>query len=68
MISFSQLKERNSRNTVTLPDEMVKVVKYIGHVMIKSILHLKDVLYIPNFKYNMLPDHKLAEWDSRIFV
>ncbi|KAK9689148.1 hypothetical protein RND81_09G038700 [Saponaria officinalis] len=44
---------------VGLPDGTTKLVTYIGEVTIHSDIILHDVLYIPDFKHNLLSVGKL---------
>ena len=41
-------------STVTLPNNAVVPVKHIGDVRLKQDLLLTDVLYVPDFKFNLL--------------
>ncbi|KAF7845046.1 uncharacterized protein G2W53_001951 [Senna tora] len=60
MSLFSQIKEVKGSHTVNLPDGSVKNVSHIGEVVINSKILLKDVLYVPEFRYNLISVHRLA--------
>lgn len=57
---FSQLKALKGQNVVYLPDGTIKMVQYTGHIVLHSGFILKDVLYIPDFRLNLLLVHKLV--------
>ncbi|KAF7812032.1 Retrovirus-related Pol polyprotein from transposon TNT 1-94 [Senna tora] len=61
------LKVIRGKNTVTLPDGSVKVVKSMGTTMINGCLRLDNVLYVPEFRYNLISVSKLVS-DSSIEV
>ncbi|KAF7835631.1 Integrase, catalytic core [Senna tora] len=65
---FTTLNNVNNRNTVLLPDGSEKEVKYVGEVKINNRIILKGVLYIPEFHYNLLSVHILAETGNVQFV
>lgn len=56
---FSQLKEMKGNNTFTRLDGTVKIVKHTGHVILNSEI-VFNVLFIPDFKLNLLSVHKLV--------
>lgn len=58
--SFSNLRELQSNNSVTLPDGSVKTVKYSRDVALKPNLILHNVLFIPEFYLNLISVHKLT--------
>lgn len=57
---FSQLREVKGIRTIFLPDGSVKRVKYVGDISLNFNILLKEVLYIPEFQYNLMSVHKLA--------
>lgn len=61
MSSLTQLKKLTVNNSVTLPDGSVKYVKYIGNVIINPNMKSHEVLYIPDFHFNLVSVHKLTE-------
>lgn len=46
---------------VCLPGGSIKVVTHTSDVTLNDKIVLKDVLYVPSFKYNVLSNNKLAE-------
>ncbi|KAF7812241.1 Cysteine-rich RLK (receptor-like protein kinase) 8 [Senna tora] len=52
--------EPRGKNTVQLPDGITKRVQYVGNVILGGKLILRNVLYVPDFKYNLISVHKLA--------
>ncbi|KAF7834460.1 uncharacterized protein G2W53_009319 [Senna tora] len=54
-------------NTVTLPDGSVKYVSSVGTVRLSDALQLKNVLFVPDFRYNLIFVSKLV-CDSSIQV
>ncbi|KAF7816942.1 uncharacterized protein G2W53_030911 [Senna tora] len=65
---FSSLRDVNNSNTVLLPDGTVKKVKHIGEVRINDKILLKEVLYVPDFRYNLISVHRLAESGQMQFM
>lgn len=65
---FSELREVKGRSTVHLPDGSVKQIMCIGDVVLNEKLILKDVLYVPEFKYNLISVCKLATVSDCSFV
>ncbi|KAF7835872.1 ribonuclease H [Senna tora] len=61
------LKVIRGKNTVTLPDGSVKIVKSMGTAKINGCLRLDNVLYVPEFRYNLISVSKLVS-DSSIEV
>ncbi|KAF7842363.1 uncharacterized protein G2W53_004661 [Senna tora] len=59
------LKPLMQPRLVHLPDKSKKIIHNIGTVIINSELVLKNVLFVPSFKYNLLSVNKLAK-DSNI--
>ncbi|KAF7841438.1 Retrovirus-related Pol polyprotein from transposon TNT 1-94 [Senna tora] len=57
---LTDLRAKEGKNTVTLPDGSVKIVQYIGKVFLSSKLILEDVLFVPEFKYNLISVGKLT--------
>lgn len=53
--------------TITLPTGATAVITHIGDVKLPNGLQLKNVLYVPQFKHNLLSIHKLAK-DSKCDV
>jgi len=51
---FSTTTSLHNPVFVTLPDATLKTVTTIGNIPISSSLTLHDVLYVPDFKYNLL--------------
>ena len=51
---FSTTKTLTTPIHVTLPDSSSKPVTVLGTIPISSTLSLNNVLYVPNFKYNLL--------------
>ncbi|KAF7810395.1 UBN2_3 domain-containing protein [Senna tora] len=47
---------KGSNNTEQLPDGVVKNVKLIGRAKISDALSLEHVLFVPDFKYNLISD------------
>lgn len=54
-------------SSVTLPDNSFISVKLSGDIRLSSTVVLKDVLYVPVFKFNLLSISKLAQ-DSRLSI
>ncbi|KAF7825809.1 putative LRR receptor-like serine/threonine-protein kinase [Senna tora] len=52
--------EPRGKNTVQLPDGITKRVQYVGNVILGGKLILRNVLYVPDFKYNLISVNKLA--------
>ncbi|KAF7837533.1 uncharacterized protein G2W53_006015 [Senna tora] len=44
------------KNTVQLPDGVIKEVELMGQVQLKSGLTLLNVLFVPDFKYNLISE------------
>ncbi|KAF7833270.1 putative retroelement pol polyprotein [Senna tora] len=65
---FSQIKEVKGSHTVNLPNGSVKNVSHIGEVVINSKILLKDVLYVPEFRYNLISVHRLAGSSDMKFI
>ena len=57
---FCSLKTLSKPSTVTLPDGKCISVTHTGTVVLSEALSLRDVLYIPSFRYNLLSVSKLA--------
>ncbi|KAF7834783.1 Cysteine-rich RLK (receptor-like protein kinase) 8 [Senna tora] len=53
-------KKPRGKNTVQLPDEVNKIVELVGKVHITEGLFLENVLYVPDFKYNLISESKLT--------
>ena len=47
-------------NTIIIPDCIQVKVKMVGTVKLDNGLELKRVLYVPDFKYNLISVHKLC--------
>lgn len=50
----------DNAHKVTIPDGRTILVKYIGDIILNNGVKLIDVLYIPDFKYNLIYVHKLT--------
>ncbi|KAF7833355.1 uncharacterized protein G2W53_015688 [Senna tora] len=57
---LTDLRVKSGKNTVTLPDGNVKIVKMIGKVVLNFKIILDDVLFVPEFKYNIISVGKLS--------
>lgn len=57
---FTCLKPLPNNICVYLPDESITIVKFVGDVKIHDTLVLRDVLYVPSFKNNLLSVSKLT--------
>ncbi|KAF7833279.1 uncharacterized protein G2W53_015612 [Senna tora] len=49
-------KKPRGKNTIKLPDGVNKIVELVGKVLITEGLLLENVLYVPDFKYNLISD------------
>ncbi|KAF7801679.1 Retrovirus-related Pol polyprotein from transposon RE1 [Senna tora] len=47
-------------NTVQLPNGLIKKVKFVGKAILNTSITLENVLYVPEFKYNLIAVSKLA--------
>lgn len=64
---LTNMKQPPDKNTVQLPDGSIKSVTLIGDVIVNSSLVLKNVLYVLDFKFNLLSVARLVS-DSQIRV
>ncbi|KAF7815292.1 Copia protein [Senna tora] len=64
---LKDLRPGQGKNTVTLPDGSVKMVTKLGCAVLNNCLSLHNVLYVPEFKYNLISVSKLV-CDSSIQV
>ena len=51
---------KGKQNTIIIPDGAQVRVKFIGTVWLNNALKLNRVLYVPDFKYNLISVHKLC--------
>lgn len=65
--NLSNVKLAPSTFTITLTTGATAVITHIGDAKLPNGLKLPNVLYVPQFHYNLLSIHKLAE-DSRCDV
>ena len=68
MSMFKNLKTLNNGYRIGLPDGTMKIVNHIGDIMLTEGLHLKNVLYVPDFKHNLLSLSRLLESKDMIIV
>ncbi|KAF7840931.1 BURP domain-containing protein BNM2A-like [Senna tora] len=64
---LENLRPVTGKNTVTLPDGSVKTVTFIGNAEVSKNLKLVNVLFVPEFKYNLISVGKLV-CDSSVQV
>lgn len=50
-----------SNNFITIPDGKTVLVTKVGSVHISKELILRDTLYVPEFKFNLISIHKLCK-------
>ncbi|KAF7802733.1 putative mitochondrial protein [Senna tora] len=55
-------RKPKGKNTVQLPDGVVKVVELIGRVKVMEGITLENVLFVPDFKYNLMLPTALLKW------
>ncbi|KAF7827503.1 Retrovirus-related Pol polyprotein from transposon TNT 1-94 [Senna tora] len=65
---MKDMKPLSHPRLVHLPNKSKKVIHSTGTITINSGLRLKDVLFIPFVKYNLLSVNKLAKDDNTSFV
>lgn len=65
---FFELRKVKGPSVVHLPDGTTNQVMCIGDVVLSNSLVLKDVLYVPEFKYNLISVCKLASNTGYSFV
>lgn len=51
-----------------MPDDSVKSIQYCGDIILNNFLVLRDVLFIPEFKHNLLSISKLAKERDMKFI
>ncbi|KAF7813378.1 Retrovirus-related Pol polyprotein from transposon TNT 1-94 [Senna tora] len=64
---LKDLREITGLNTVTLPDGSVKHVKSVGTAILSDKLKLDNVLFVPDFRYNLISVSKMVT-DLRVEV
>ncbi|KAF7804016.1 uncharacterized protein G2W53_043127 [Senna tora] len=64
---LTNLRLAKSTNTVTLPDGSVKRVHSIGTVHLSDVFRLENVLFVPDFRYNLISVSRLV-CDSSIEI
>lgn len=64
---FNDYVKEKRVHIMILPDGTKKVVTHIGSIKLSDKIELKDVLYIPQFKYNLLSVGQLLQ-ESQISV
>ncbi|KAF7833313.1 Retrovirus-related Pol polyprotein from transposon TNT 1-94 [Senna tora] len=64
---LKNLRAIRGLNTVTLPDGSVKTVKSVGTAELTDKLKLQNVLFVPNFRYNLIFVSKMVT-DSNVEV
>jgi len=52
---------------ITLPDGSLKTVTQIGQIHLSSEITIQNVLYVPDFKFNLLSVHRLLT-DHKLFA
>lgn len=57
---LSDLRNKTGKNTVRTPDGSVRLVKKIGKAVLAPGFVLQDVLYVPDFQYNLISVGKLV--------
>lgn len=67
-ILFDKLNQIPRYVTVKLPDNIIKQVTHEGNVNLNTDLHLKNVLYVPSFKFNLISVHKLTSATQASFI
>lgn len=65
---FTELKQTSQNIFVRLPDNRTKNVIQEGDVCLNSELILSNVLYIPNFKYNLIYVNRLTSATQASFI
>lgn len=67
--SFTNLRSiLHSRHEITIPDGRSISVSYIGDVRLHDALVLKDVLYVPQFKFNLISVCRLCNTEHIFLV
>lgn len=59
--AFKSIRKVNNKHEVVLPDGFVNDIKFMGNITLHSEIDLKDVLYVPDFKYNLLSIGQLTK-------
>lgn len=57
---FTDIHNISQPITICLPDGSNKIVNLIGNVMLTSNILLQNVLYVPNFKHNLLSGWQIS--------
>ena len=50
----------NNQNNVTIPHDTHVKVQYVGTIHLQNELQLSNVLYVPDFQYNLVSVHRLC--------
>lgn len=58
---FSTISPLNQPITISLPNGDILSISFAGTVQITPEIILTNVLYVPNFKYNLLSIHRLTQ-------
>uniref|UniRef100_A0A803LQG4 GAG-pre-integrase domain-containing protein n=1 Tax=Chenopodium quinoa TaxID=63459 RepID=A0A803LQG4_CHEQI len=51
----------SDENTITIPDGTEVQITHIGTVKLSPTILLRDVLYVPDFQFNLISVHKLSK-------
>ncbi|KAL2932969.1 Retrovirus-related Pol polyprotein from transposon TNT 1-94 [Bienertia sinuspersici] len=65
---FASLKQLSNPIRISLPDGTVNIVKHMGSVHLSSGVFLDHVLYVPQFKHNLLSVGKLLDSNNLFAV
>lgn len=65
---MTNLRKVKGKSIVILPNRFVKVVQYIGDVILNSKVTLTVVLFVPGFKFNHIFVHRLVQSGDLTFT
>ncbi|KAF7843815.1 Retrovirus-related Pol polyprotein from transposon RE1 [Senna tora] len=57
---LTEISRPMGENTVQLPNGLIKKVEFVGKAILNTAITLENVLFVPEFKYNLVAVSKLA--------
>lgn len=58
---FATTSKLTQKSSITFPNDTKKIVNITGTIFLSPKLKLKEILYTPKFKYNLLLVRKLTK-------